>query len=315
MAQQQKSKEGDNASTAALLDPEQELMPGESLTFAAQRLHFEGTNGDYMRVGAQNGILLALSFRDDEGHHTYGSGVMVGPGLALCAAHVLLEHDFYSKLQRDEATLVVQAPLSGGGMLLWTVLRISLVPGSDLAILSMALTSRYPVDRCFMTAWLTTRMPVLGDVLTVTGLSASGDGTEAVASNTRIEMAPQCKLGRVIDRYPNGRDRHLPGPCLAVECAVPGGTSGGPVFDSRGYLIGILSTSYDGAEVSFVSHLWPALVRAQACPVWPPSPYKHPAPGTLLYLGRAFGVSIERPDAFKLSAPHGVISLEYVAWE
>ncbi len=315
MTQQQSSKEKDFASTVAELDPEHELTPGERLTFVAQRLHFEGSNGDYMRVGAQNGILLALSFRDCDGHHTYGSGVMVGPGLALCAAHVLHEHDFYGKLQRDEATLVAQAPLPDGSMLLWTVLRIALVPDSDLAVVSMTLTSRYPADRRFMTASLTTRMPALGDVLTVTGLSASGDGTEAIESSTRIEMAPQCQIGRVIDRYPHGRDRHLPGPCLAVECAVPGGTSGGPVFDSRGYLVGLLSASYDGAEISFVSHLWPALVRAQACPVWPPAPYKHPAPATLLQLGSAFGVSIERPDAFRLCTPQGVISLEYVAWE
>lgn len=210
---------------------------------------------------------------------------------------------------------MVQAPLPNGGLLLWTVLRVALVPDSDLAVLSMTLSSRYPADKRFMTASLTTRMPALGDVLTVTGLSATGDGTEAIASNTRIEMTTQCKLGRVIDRYPNGRDRHLPGPCLAVECAVPGGTSGGPVFDSRGYLVGLLSASYVGPEISYVSHLWPALVRAQACPVWPPGPYKLPAPGTLLHLGRAFGVSIERPDAFRLCTPGGVISLEYVAWE
>ena len=235
--------ERDDASTVALLGPEQELTPGERLTSTGQCLLFEGSNGDDMRVGAQNGILLALSFRAGDGHHTYGSGVMVGPGLALCAAHVLHEHDFYGKLQRDEGTLVVQAPLPDGGMLLWTVLRIALVPDSDLAVLSMALTSRYPADRRFMTAWLTTRMPALGDVLTVTGLSAAGDGTEAIASNTRIEMAPQSQLGRVIDRYLNGRDRRLPGPCLAVECAVPGGTSGGPVFDCRGYLLGLLSAS------------------------------------------------------------------------
>jgi hypothetical protein len=315
MTQQQTSKEKDDATTVALLDPEQELALGERLTFTAQRLIFEGSNGDYMRVGAQNGILLALSFRDDFGHHTYGSGVMVGPGLALCAAHVLLEHDYYGRLQCDKATLVVQAPLPDGGMLLWTVLRVSLVPDSDLAILSMTLTSRYPADRRFMTAHLTTRMPAFGDVLTVTGYSASGDGTVAIASSMRIEMAPQCRLGPVIDRYPNGRDTRLPGPCLAVECAVPGGTSGGPVFDSRGYLVGLLSASYDGAEISFVSHLWPALVRAQACPVWPPEPYKRPTPGTLLQLGSAFGVSIERPDAFKLCVSQGAISLEYVAWE
>ena len=142
-----------------------------------------------------------------------------------------------------------------------------------------------------MTAWITTRMPALGDMLTVTGLAAGGDGTKPIARSTRIEMAPQCQIGRVIDRFPEGRDRRLPGPRLAVACAVPGGTSGGPVFDSRGYLVGLLSASYVGQEISFISHIWPALVHPQACPVWPPAPYKTPAPGTLLYLGRAFGVS------------------------
>lgn len=315
MTRRQTSNGKDFASTVALLDPEQELTPGERLTFSAQRLLFEGANGDYMPVGSLNGTLLALSFRDSAGHHTYGSGVMVGPGLALCAAHVLHEHDFYRKLQSGDASLVVQAPLSDRGMLLWTVLRVSLVPDSDLAVLSMKLTSRYPQDRRFMSAWITTRMPARGETLTVTGLSAVGDGTEEIARRTHIEMRPQCRLGRVIDRYLDGRDLRLPGPCVAVDCAVPGGTSGGPVFDSRGYLVGLLSASYDGVDISFVSHIWPALVRGQACPVWPPAPYPRPAQGTLLQLGRAFGVSIERADAFRLCAPNGEISLEYVAWE
>lgn len=305
----------DNASTIAVTEPEKKLAIGEPLRFTAQRLIFEGSNGDYMRIGAQNGTLLALSFRDRSGHHTYGSGVMVGPGIALCAAHVLSENNFYDKLQTDDATLVAQAPLNDGGMLLWTVLRVALVPGSDLAVLSMALTSSYPKHRQFMTASLTTRMPAIGEVLTVTGLSARGDGTNAIASPMRIEIAPQCQLGPVIDRYPDGRDRRMPGPCLAIECAVPGGTSGGPVFDNRGYLVGLLSASYEGTAISFVSHIWPALVRAQACPVWPPQPYRRPAPGTLLHLGKAFGISIERPDAFKLGVHHGAVTLDYLAWE
>lgn len=157
-------------------------------------------------------------------------------------------------------------------------------------------------------------MPALDEMLTITGFSASGDGTSAIATRTSIEMMPQCVSGRVIDRFLSGRDRRLPAPCLAVDCAVPGGTSGGPVFDSRGYLVGLLSASYKGSDLSFVSHIWPALVRAQACPIWPPPPYELPAPGTLLFLGRKFGVSIERPDAFKLCAHAGEIALEYFAW-
>ena len=305
----------DLARTVAHTNPELELVPGERLRFEQQRLKFEGANGHYMPLGSQNGILLALSFRDDNGQHTYGSAAMVGPGLAICAAHVIEEQGFYEKIQSDAATLVASAPLPDGGMHLWTVLRVALVPNTDLAVLSMALTSPYPTDRRFVSAAITTRMPALGDVLTVTGLSA-GRGTEAISNNMHFEMIPGCMFGQVIDRYPDGRGRMMPGPCVAVECHARGGMSGGPVFDSRGYLVGIVSSSFEGMETTFVSHIWPALVLPQAaCPVWPPVPYPLPAPGSLLHLGRKFGIDIERPDAFKLGTHDGEIVLRYVEWE
>lgn len=304
----------DEASTVADTNPQFSLRPGEALGFDAKRLQFHGSNGDYMPVGSQLGILLALSFRDDFGHHTTGSAAMVGPGLAICAAHILEDQGYLDKLTRGDATLVAQAPLPGG-MLLWTVLRVATVPDTDLAVLSMTLSSAFPADRRFALASITTRMPVIGDVLTVTGLSAVRR-TEERSNSTRIEMVPGCALGRVIDRYPDGRDRSmLPGPCLAVECEARGGMSGGPVFDSRGYLVGLVSSSYEGDKTTFVSHVWPALLRAHACPVWPGPPYPLPPPGSLLQLGRKFGVSIERPNAFEICALNNEVALRYVAWE
>lgn len=304
----------DGVSTVAHTNPELDLRVGEALKFDAKRLHFEGSNGDYMPVSSQLGILLALSFRDDLGHHTTGSAAMVGPGLAICAAHVLEDQGYLEKLARGDATLIAQAPLPGG-MLLWTVLRVATVPDTDLAVLSMTLSSSFPADRRFALASITTRMPAIGDVLTVTGLSAVRR-TEERSNATRIEMVPGCVLGRVIDCYPDGRDRSmLPGPCLAVECEARGGMSGGPVFDSRGYLVGIVSSSYEGDMTTFVSHVWPALVRAHACPVWPGQPYPLPPPGSLLQLGLKFGISIERPNAFEVCALNNEVALRYVAWE
>lgn len=304
----------DHATTVAHPTPETDLVRGEPIRFSGQRLQFEGENGDYMPVGSQNGCLLALSFRDDDGHHTYGSGVMVGPGLALCAAHVLHENDYHGKLIQGKATLIAQAPLANGSMFLWTAHKVAIVPNSDLAVLSMALSSPYPASRHFVSSWPTTRMPSVGEELTLTGFSAKGDGSLPIEDRMFIELAPNCTKGRVIDRYIEGRDRLLPGPCLAVDCAVPGGTSGGPVFDSRGHLVGLVSASYEGEAISFVSHIWPALVRAEAAPVWPPAPYIIPKPAPLLHLGVAFGVYIERPDAFKLLIYNGQIALDYIAW-
>lgn len=304
----------DNASTVADPNPEVGLRHGEALRFSAKRMLFEGSNGDYMPVGSQLGILLALSFRDDHGHHTTGSAAMVGPGLAVCARHVLEDQGYLNKLITGDATLIAQAPLPNG-MLLWTVMRVSTVPGTDLAVLSMTLSSSFPLDRQFLFASLTTRMPVIGDVLTVTGLSAVRR-TEDRSNAIRVDVVPGCVYGRVIDRYPDGRDRSmLPGPCIAVDCDARGGMSGGPVFDSRGYLVGVVSSSYEGEMTTFVSHIWPALVKTKACPVWPNAPYPLPPAGSLLQLGSKFGISIERPDAFEICEQNDEIALRYVAWE
>lgn len=300
-------------SSVAQLNPELGLRRGETLRFTAKQFLFEGSNGDYMPIGSQLGVLLALSFRDDDGHHTTGSAAMVGPGIAICATHVLEDQGFLKKLTSNGATLVAQAPVPGG-MLLWTVTHIATAWGSDLAVLSLSLTSEFLVDRHFVVASITTRMPLVGEELTVTGFSAVRQ-TEEISNVTRVDLLTGCTKGRVIEVYPDGRDRSmLPGPCLAVDCGARGGMSGGPVFDARGYLVGAVSTSYPGLDISFVSHIWPALVRADANPVWPVDPYPRPRAGTVLQLGRKFGVSIERPDAFELCIHDGEISLRYNAW-
>jgi hypothetical protein len=302
----------ETVSTVANLSPEAGLRRGELLRFEAKQLYFEGSSGDYMPVGSQEGILMALSFRDDHGHHTTGSAAMVGPGIALCAAHVLEDQGFFKKLTSGGATLIAQAPVPGG-VLLWTVTHIATVPKSDLAVLSMTLASNFPLDRSFVVASITTRMPAVGEDLTLTGFSAVRQ-TEEIANAMRIELVPGCMKGRVIDIYPEGRDFRLPAPCLAVECEANGGMSGGPVFDSRGFLVGVVASAFPGADVSFVSHIWPALVRAQANPVWPIDPYPRPPAGTVLQMGRKFGITIERPDAFELCIHNGEISLRYNAW-
>ncbi|CAN7778184.1 serine protease [Variovorax sp. LjRoot290] len=305
--------EREKVSTVAQLNPELGLRRGEALGFDAKRLLFEGSNGDYMPVGSQLGILLALSFRDDSGHHTTGSAALVGPGIAICATHVLEDQGFLKKLTNGGATLVAQAPLPGG-MLLWTVTHVATVPDSDLAVLSMTLSSDFPLDRRFAVASITTRMPAVGEELTLTGLSAVRQ-TEEISRAMNIELLPGCIKGRVLEVYPEGRDRLLPSACLAVGCEARGGMSGGPVFDSRGFLVGAVTSAYPGANVSFVSHVWPALVRAQACPVWPVDPYPRPPAGTILQLGFKFGISIERPDAFEFCIHNNEPSLRYHAWQ
>jgi hypothetical protein len=75
----------------------------------------------------------------------------------------------------------------------------------------------------------------------------------------------------------------LPWPVLEVECPTVGGMSGGPVFDSRGRLVGLLCSSLDtedGHGVTYVSLLWPTLTRGFET-VWP----KNLIPGLTTLLG------------------------------
>jgi hypothetical protein len=96
-----------------------------------------------------------------------------------------------------------------------------------------------------------------------------------------------------------GRDRViLPWPALAVDCPALSGMSGGPAFDERGFLIGLLSASMDGEPPgpAFVSFLWPALAT-RVTPPWPPGLY--PAAVSLLEMDRKL-CGIERPDALEI---------------
>ena len=269
-------------------------------------------NEGFVDAGGLNGALLAMSFRDNQGHHTTGSAVMIGPGLALCAAHVLHDEGYIDRIQNNEAALVCTAPHEGGQLSLWTVARVTVIAETDLAILGMFLSSDAPLSDKFSSAEITTRMPSVGDELSLYGFSAH-DRTQQRTSTINVSGEVHFARGKVTQVFPSGRDRvMLPGPCIEVNCNALGGMSGGPVFDHTGCLVGVVSSSFEGIAIAYVSHLWPALVRGIVEPVWPVGHV--PGKGTLLYLGRKFGIVIERPDAFQLVVANGEPAFEYVAW-
>lgn len=63
--------------------------------------------------------------------------------------------------------------------------------------------------------------------------------------------------GTITEEYPNGRDTILlPSKCYQTNMKIHGGASGGPVFNSAGYVVGINSTGYEGFDdISFISSI------------------------------------------------------------
>ncbi|MDX8129247.1 serine protease [Methylomonas sp. OY6] len=56
--------------------------------------------------------------------------------------------------------------------------------------------------------------------------------------------------GRITKLHPFGTSQHHPNPVLEVECNWPSGMSGGPVFNSSGEVVGVVSRSLLGDEKS-----------------------------------------------------------------
>jgi hypothetical protein len=75
-----------------------------------------------------------------------------------------------------------------------------------------------------------------------------------------ILIGPKYLSGELKEVHPERRDSSmLPFPCYRTSINMPGGASGGPVFDSSGRVFGINCTGYDGTDVSYLARVEEAL--------------------------------------------------------
>jgi hypothetical protein len=91
------------------------------------------------------------------------------------------------------------------------------------------------------------------------------------AGQVVIAHAPQFNLhgsvGKIIEFFPDNltkRDVSTPGPCFSFGAKIPGGMSGGPIFDKEGaYVHGVISKGWENEEglenFSFGSMLRPSM--------------------------------------------------------
>lgn len=260
------------------------------------------------------GVLLSIHFRIKETHSIEGSAVLVAPGIALSAKHVFT--DSLDDIMNGKKSTISTA-ITKDGLQIWRINKITLIDNSDLVILGLTYCSQLPSGNLFNMATITTRFPKIGENLLITGFRAS-DYSFEIKDNDKGDKVMNCSgnvlacNGIVSNRFPTGRDKvMLPWPTLEVDCPSFGGMSGGPVFDSNGLLIGLLSSSFDDGP-SYVSLLWQSLA-IEFEGGWPNSIFKNKS--TLIDLSPTL-CAIDRSSAISVTLNKDKTkNINYEAWE
>lgn len=253
------------------------------------------------------GVLLALHFCGEGFHRIEGSAVVVAPGVALSASHVL--RDYMDRYRAGTIQVLCVGPAEHGRML-WNLNGVRFIPNTDICILSLSLLDGLAPDRRIRQASVTTRTPKRGERLTFFGFNALEEDCDLRTEGKKIRTGAIVCSGRVTQHFLPMRDKVLlPGPAIEVDCETWRGMSGGPVFDEQGWLVGVLSTGIDGGP-SNVSLAMSAL----AAPIlggWP-DPGTGVARSLLTMASKGGGCLVERPESIVASYPDGGRFTEYV---
>lgn len=222
-------------------------------------------------------VMLAIVAYHEGMLYPCGTGFLVGRGLAMTAAHVLLAPPIGGRTFRvsnDEevhplAMSAFQVIGRGGDPLQWQIKEAYLYPSlsDDLTPIDAAFVRLEPIgpnrgaNEQFRWWWpeLNLVPPHVGEEVTSYGFV-----------NSRIERqkdesfdcrhASRSSSGLVQQLHTHFRDRSgMAFPCFETSANFEAGMSGGPVFNGREQVCGIVSRGMTDGSVSWASMLWPAM--------------------------------------------------------
>lgn len=213
--------------------------------------------------------IIAVATMTDQGITVVGSGVMIGPGLMLTASHVLDEFP-------QEGTGPVCLTFLPGAVRAWLPCGRTTATGassfapnrskvSDLTLVSCGLNSEAHEEFPLVLAPVQLALPLIGERLWAFGYR-HGDILDGAAL-----LTPLVTSGVVTGCYPQGRGERMPSTCIEVEMDAMGGMSGGPVVNDDGWLVGIVSSSFEGGP-TYVTLVWDAIrlsVGGAPTNLWP----------------------------------------------
>lgn len=210
--------------------------------------------------------------------HVMGTCVMVAPGLALTARHVVQEclrrycrgesSPLDDPTEVDGNFAMEAAQLGGEGAHRWGIYRIHCSKLTDVAFLQMRPffdASKLPLPA---RARMSLVPPPLGSRIVAFGYP--NGQVNMTADKLEVRLDPHTAVGEVVEIHQLFRDQLLAFPVFRTNARFDPGMSGGPVFDETGSLCGLICTNMpvcDGQDhVSYVTLLWPCMATRLTFP-------------------------------------------------
>lgn len=232
----------------------------------------------------------------DDHSEICGTAIIISPGLAITATHVMEEYvewtgqdlsKIYGDRKIKDLKLSIFLPLGNGttqdfgefltpdSRIVYNINKLTPIKDSDITLISLhpdehlnGFFNQFPV--------IDFRPPAIGDVVRAFGYPDSS--IEKVIyeekPNFNLGLDPKFAEGAVIRVFPERRAEFNPAyPAFDAELQTKGGMSGGPVIHKRsGKLIGMVTASFDkkdksGLYTSTLSSLAPLITAKISGPL------------------------------------------------
>ena len=196
-----------------------------------------------------------------------GTAVIVAPGLAVTASHVVdeIKTQFgYDKSSRNIKLDVYVSQLNTGAS--WHVCRYSSWIGTDITVLSLKARNDEARSASVERLAMTVDPPIVGTKVTALGYPGTGltiPRNDLDVLELDFSITPTVSEGEVIEVHRSLRDSaNLRFPCFAVNAEFTAGMSGGAVFNQSKELCGLVCSGGEGElkDYSYSTSVWPMAI-------------------------------------------------------
>ncbi len=206
-----------------------------------------------------------------------GTGIFIAPHLLMTAKHVISEcwnlfgdgRQFSGSDPREGRFEILAVQHSGENATpaVWRLRNGWGAPTTDIMFLELVpFCDEAKAFEWKGTVALTLLPPAVGETIVGFGYPSSvGEIVPGERPQLRFVLQPHTTVGVVTQVFEERRDRGLlTFPCFELNARFEGGMSGGPLFNSKGQLCGLICASLHGMDeqtsyVSYGATLWPAM--------------------------------------------------------